>query len=143
MPIELTDSLFEEKGTSRLKRKTKLSNLITRPQLSIFDFLDLIEPLKFFYEDIDPSLRNELFESAEIQLKYSGYIERESIVADKLLRLENLPIGGWIKYSEIESLSTEARQKLNSIKPSTIGQAARIPGVSPNDINVLLVLLGR
>ena len=143
VPIELTDSLFEEKGTSRLKRKTKLSNLITRPQLSIFDFLDLIEPLKFFYEDIDPSLRNELFESAEIQLKYSGYIERESIVADKLLRLENLPIGGWIKYSEIESLSTEARQKLNSIKPSTIGQAARIPGVSPNDINVLLVLLGR
>jgi tRNA uridine 5-carboxymethylaminomethyl modification enzyme len=95
------------------------------------------------YKSIDSSIRNEVFKAAEIQLKYSGYIDRESVVAEKLLRLENVQIGDKFDYEQIDSLSTEARQKLDRIRPETIGQASRIPGVSPSDINVLLVLLGR
>jgi tRNA uridine 5-carboxymethylaminomethyl modification enzyme len=87
--------------------------------------------------------REEIIEAAEIQIKYSGYIERERIIADKLNRLESIKIKGKFDYANLQSLSTEARQKLSRIDPETIAQASRIPGVSPSDINVLLVLAGR
>ena len=137
------DDFLLSKGTTLLRQNSKLDSLIRRPQLSIFDFIDIIGPLDELYKSIDSSLRNEVFKAAEIQLKYSGYIDRESIVAEKLLRLENVQIGDKFDYEQIDSLSTEARQKLDRIRPETIGQASRIPGVSPSDINVLLVLLGR
>jgi len=92
---------------------------------------------------MEVSLRNEVFESAEILLKYSGYIDRETVLAEKMVRLEAVHISDSLDFSSLESLSTEARQKLERIRPKTIGQASRIPGVSPSDINVLLVLLGR
>ena len=139
----VTDELFKAKSTSLLKQNAKLSSLITRPQLSVFDFIDIVGPLKDLYNSIESSMRDEVFSAAEILLKYSGYIDRELVVAEKLLRLEGLAISEWFKYEDIESLSTEARQKLGKVKPKTIGQASRIPGVSPSDINVLLVLLGR
>ena len=139
----LVHKLFINKGTTLLKQNAKLASLITRPQLSIFDFLNIIMPLNDLYNIIDISLRDEVLEAVEIQLKYSGYIDRESLVADKLLRLEGLHINEGFKYEDIESLTIEARQKLSHIRPTTIGQAARIPGVSPSDINVLIVLLGR
>jgi tRNA uridine 5-carboxymethylaminomethyl modification enzyme len=114
-----------------------------RPQLSIFDFLNRITHFDKLYNSIESSLCKEVFESAEILIKYSGYIERENAVADKFKRLEGILLDKRFNYEELESLSTEARQKLLKIKPKTIGQASRIPGVSPSDINVLLVLLGR
>ena len=92
---------------------------------------------------IDQLRRDEILESAEIQIKYSGYIDRERAIADKLHRLEDIQIENRFDYENILSLSTEARQKLTKINPKTIGQASRIPGVSPNDVSVLLVLLGR
>ena len=142
IPAVVTDLLIF-KESSQLKQNSKLEALVRRPQLSLFDFLDIIHPLMELYVTIDHSLRKEVFESAEILIKYSGYIDREFVVAEKLSRLENLLISDRFLYEDLESLSTEARQKLNSVKPKTIGQASRIPGVSPNDINVLLVLLGR
>jgi tRNA uridine 5-carboxymethylaminomethyl modification enzyme len=141
--VDLCKSLFEEKSTAIPKHNTKLNTLITRPQLSIFDFLSFIPKFKSLYEAIPLFLRKEVFESAEILLKYSGYIDREYIVAERALRLEGVVIDKKFNYQHIESLSTEARQKLQKIQPLTIGQASRIPGVSPSDINVLLVLLGR
>ena len=135
--------LLVSKDSAPLKQNTKLDALVRRPQLSIFDFFEFIIPLKELFYGIDSSLRHEVFQAAEITLKYSGYIERESVVADKLIRLENIRITDKFEYQKIDSLSTEARQKLIRINPKTIGQASRIPGVSPSDINVLLVLLGR
>ena len=135
--------LFESKGTALLKHGTKLEALIMRPQLSIFDFIHEVPLLEKLYNSINLSVRNEVFESAEIAIKYSGYIDREVVVAEKMLRLEGISIDKKFDYSSLESLSTEARQKLEKIQPVTIGQASRIPGVSPSDINVLLVLLGR
>ena len=90
-----------------------------------------------------PNRKEEIVEAAEIRIKYKGYIERERVVAEKMHRLENIRIKGHFKYNEIQSLSTEARQKLTAIDPVTLAQASRIPGVSPSDINVLLVLMGR
>ena len=135
--------LLVSKDSAPLKQNTKLDALVRRPQLSIFDFFEFIIPLKELFYGMDSSLRHEVFQAAEITLKYSGYIERESVVADKLIRLENIRITDKFEYQKIDSLSTEARQKLIRINPKTIGQASRIPGVSPSDINVLLVLLGR
>jgi len=140
---DMVTNLLISKKTPSLKQGTKLDLLIKRPQLSIFDFLNLIVPLNTIYSSIDITMRNEVFQLAEIHIKYSGYIERESVVAEKLVRLENVKINEKFDYQHIESLSTEARQKLEIIKPITIGQAARIPGVSPSDINVLLILMGR
>ena len=135
--------LLVTKDSAPLKQNSKLDALVRRPQLSIFDFFEFIIPLKELFYGMDSSLRHEVFQAAEITLKYSGYIERESVVADKLIRLENIRITDKFEYQKIDSLSTEARQKLIRINPKTIGQASRIPGVSPSDINVLLVLLGR
>jgi tRNA uridine 5-carboxymethylaminomethyl modification enzyme len=138
-----TNNLFLKKNTAELKQSTKLASLILRPQLSIFDFIPIVTQLETLYNSIGLNLRQEVFESAEIVLKYSGYIDREYAVAEKLQRLEGVLIDKKLDYFQIESLSTEARQKLSTVCPKTIGQASRIPGVSPSDINVLLVLLGR
>ena len=129
-------------GTTPLKQGVKLIDIILRPQLTIFDVINEVKPLKDFCDRI-PNRRDEIIESAEILMKYSGYIEREKLLADKLKRLENIKIEGKFDYQSIHTLSTEARQKLSAIQPKTIGQASRITGVSPSDINVLLILMGR
>ena len=140
---DFSNKLLLEKGTAVLNHSTRLESLIMRPQLTIFDFIRIIPRFEKLFNSIDISIRKEVMESAEILIKYSGYIERENLVADKFKRLEGILIDKKFNYQQLESLSTEARQKLEKIHPKTIGQASRIPGVSPSDINVLLVLLGR
>jgi len=137
------DPILERKGSAILKQGVKLIDVILRPQISIFDLTEEITPFKSFLKDIPEDRFTEILESAEIAIKYSGYIDREKLVADKFKRLENISIDGRFDYSRISTISTEARQKLSEIQPETIGQASRISGVSPSDINVLLVLLGR
>lgn len=136
------NSKLEQLGTSPLKQKIKLVNLISRPQIRINDLLDTIPQLNDFINDI-PERRDEIIDSAEILMKYSGYIEREKEMAGKVSRLENIQIHEKIDYSKIQSLSTEGREKLIKIKPKTIGQASRISGVSASDISILLIYLGR
>lgn len=136
------NSVLEKAGTSPLKQKTKLVSLLTRPQINFSILEDAIPDLKAISESIK-NRKEEIIEAIEILIKYKGYIEREKIVAEKGKRLENIKIKDRFDYDSIQSLSTEARQKLNKIQPETIGQASRIPGISPNDINVLLVILGR
>lgn len=140
---QYVDHILEKKGSSALKQGVKLIDVILRPQISIFDLVEEITPFKTFLKDIPQERFTEILESAEIAIKYAGYIEREKLVADKYRRLENISIKGKFEYTKILTISTEARQKLNEIQPDTIGQASRISGVSPSDINVLLVLLGR
>jgi len=135
--------ILEGKGSSTLKQGVKLIDVISRPQISIFDLVDDIIPFKTFLTTIPAERFSEILESAEIAIKYSGYIDREKLVADKYRRLENISISGKFEYDKLHTISTEARQKLKEIQPDTIGQASRISGVSPSDINVLLVLLGR
>jgi tRNA uridine 5-carboxymethylaminomethyl modification enzyme len=137
------DPILERKGSANLKQGVKLIDVILRPQISIFDLTQEITPFKSFLKDIPEDRFTEILESAEIAIKYSGYIDREKLVADKFKRLENISIHGRFDYNKIATISTEARQKLSEIQPETIGQASRISGVSPSDINVLLVLLGR
>ena len=131
---------LEELDTTPLVRGCKLVSLIERPQISIESIMAYILPLK---REIDKlgDMRDEVVEATEIEIKYKGYIERERELAEKMIRLENIRIKGKFDYSSIESLSTEARQKLTAIEPETLAQASRIPGVSPSDINVLLVLV--
>lgn len=133
---------LEQMGSMPLQKGCKLIDLITRPQLSILSLSEHISALKQFLDTI-PNRRNEIMECTEILIKYNGYIQREREMADKMLRLENIKIRGRFDYASIQSLSTEARQKLMKIDPETLAQASRIPGVSPSDIQVLLVLLGR
>ena len=145
---ELVNSYFTEHNISPLKQTTKLFDLILRPQLNCDILQALLPDFSVFINNLlaEEKLVNrkeEILEAAEILIKYSGYIDREKMIADKLSRLEYINIPASIDYNSLQSLSTEARQKLSSIRPKTIGQASRIPGVSPNDINVLLVLLGR
>ena len=135
--------ILEEKNTSPLKQGVKLVDIISRPQISIFDLVHDITPFKKFLKEIPENRFDEILESVEILIKYSGYIEREKNLADKYSRLENITIEGKFDYASINSISMEARQKLEKHQPKTIGQASRISGVSPADINVLLVLLGR
>jgi len=134
--------ILEKLGTAVLKQGVKLYDIILRPHVAISDLLEDILPLREFVESI-PNRREEIIEAAEVLIKYSGYIEREKLIAQKLTRLENIDIKGRFQYTSLHSLSTEARQKLENIQPRTIGQASRISGVSPSDINVLLVLMGR
>ena len=138
---EYINSTLENLGSAPLKQGVKLFDIIMRPQLSIGSVVDALTPLKHFIQEHD--IREEIVEAAEILIKYSGYIERERLLADKLSRLENLVIAGKFNYDELTNLSIEARQKLSKIQPRTIGQASRISGVSPADINVLLILMGR
>jgi tRNA uridine 5-carboxymethylaminomethyl modification enzyme len=137
------DHILKQKGSSALKQGVKLIDIIQRPQISIFDLLEDISPLKTFLSAFPEERLKEFLESVEIAIKYSGYIEREKLVADKYRRLENISITGRFDFGSLLTISTEARQKLTEIQPDTIGQASRISGVSPSDINVLLVLLGR
>ena len=139
---DINDYLIQNE-ISPLKHSTKLFDLILRPQLNIAILENILPELREKNFQIDQLRRDEILESAEIQIKYSGYIDRERAIADKLHRLEDIQIENRFDYENILSLSTEARQKLTKINPKTIGQASRIPGVSPNDISVLLVLLGR
>lgn len=136
------NSALEAIGTTPLRMGCKISDLIGRPQVSIKQLAEIIPKLKEAL-DTPQNRKEEIAEAAEIRIKYKGYIEREKIVADKMHRLEDIRIKGRFKYSELHEISTEGRQKLEHIDPDTLGQASRIPGVSPSDINVMLVLLGR
>ena len=140
---DLINDFLLSKKSAVLTQGTKLENLILRPQLSIWDFVEIIPAFSKLVNSIGESMRKEIMDYVEISIKYSGYIDRETVVADKYIRLENINIINKFDYLKILSLSTEARQKLNKLQPSSIGQASRIPGVSPSDINVLLILLGR
>ncbi len=140
---QFINDLLAQKETSLLKQGVKLRDIILRPQITIFDLIEPIVPFKRFLRDIPVERFNEIVESAEILIKYSGYIDRERLMADKFKRLENLVIEGKFDYQSIHTISTEARQKLTKLNPKTIGQASRISGVSPADINVLLIMMGR
>ncbi len=152
--IEFTSSLtvrpddvngwFASEGISPLQQGTRLSQLILRPQLTILSLAEHIEALrKFIDSNIEEERRDEIIEAAEIKLKYQGYIDREKSVAEKIHRLEEVKLSDRTDYMSITSISTEARQKLMKIRPATIAQASRIPGISPSDINILLLMLGR
>ena len=139
---KLINSALEALGTTPLQFGCKLVDLVNRPQLNLQNLSEIIPQLREVLNR--PKNRQaEIAEAAEIRMKYKGYIDRERIVADKMHRLENIKIKGHFNYNELQGLSTECRQKLEKIQPETLAQASRIPGVSPSDINVLLVLMGR
>ena len=138
----LVNDYLRSKNSAELKNGCKLSDLVLRPQLNITDLVEAIPALKQ-KTDLISSRKEEIIEATEVLLKYEGYIEREKLIAEKLQRLEHVALKGRIDYNSILSLSTEARQKLTKIDPENIGQASRIPGISPSDVNILLVLLGR
>jgi tRNA uridine 5-carboxymethylaminomethyl modification enzyme len=139
---KLINSALEALGTTPLQFGCKLVDLVSRPQLNLQNLADIIPQLKEIL-DRPANRKDEIAEAAEIRMKYKGYIERERIVAEKMHRLENIRIRGHFDYASLQGLSTECRQKLMKIQPETLAQASRIPGVSPSDINVLLVLMGR
>lgn len=136
------NAFLESIGTTPLREGCKIFDLIARPQINMANLSEISPQLKELL-DAAPNRKEEITEAAEIKMKYKGYIEREKMIADKMHRLEDIKIRGRFKYSEMQQLSTEARQKLEKIDPETLAQASRIPGVSPSDINVMLVLLGR
>jgi tRNA uridine 5-carboxymethylaminomethyl modification enzyme len=140
---QFVNQLLTSKGTSELKQGVKLYDLILRPQISIFDLIKPITPFHTFLGKIPDNRKREIIQGAEISIKYEGYINREKSLAEKLSKFEDIVIEDKFNYNQLESISTEARQKLTRINPRTIGQAKRISGVSPADINVLLILLGR
>ena len=136
------NAYLNQMGYGDLQQTCKLIDIVSRPNVTISGLADTLPELK---EKID-SLgfrKEEIVESTEINIKYKGYIEREKLAADKLHRLDNIRLPKDFDYNSVQSLSTEARQKLSRIQPATIGEASRIPGVSPNDVSVLLVLMGR
>lgn len=133
---------LEALGTTPLRAGCKLIDLIARPHLNLTNLSEIIPDLKAAL-DTPANRKEEITEAAEIKMKYKGYIERERLIADKMHRLEDIKIKGRFNYSELHEISTEGRQKLERIDPETLAQASRIPGVSPSDINVMLVLLGR
>ena len=139
---ERINPFLERIGTAPLKHGVKLMDLLTRPHIDLQLMAGEVAPLNELLQQV-AERNEEIIESADIEIKYSGYIKRERIMADKITRLEDIRIKDKFNYNEIQSLSTEARQKLTNINPETIAQASRIPGVSPNDISVLLILLGR
>ena len=141
----LINPSLEELGTTPLHHGCKLEELISRPQITINNIAPHILPFKKELDRIiaDDIRRSEIIEAAEIQIKYKGYISREQQMAEKMIRLESIKIKGKFNYSELQHISIEARQKLEAIQPATLAQASRIPGVSPSDINVLMVLMGR
>lgn len=136
------NSALESLGTTPLREGCKLIDLVARPQINLQNLSELVPELKQLIASL-PNRNDETTEAAEIKMKYKGYIERERMVADKMHRLENIKIKGHFNYLEMEQLSTEARQKLAKINPDTLAQASRIPGVSPSDINIMLVLMNR
>ena len=140
-PHDINPAL-EALGTTPLREGCKIADLIARPQLTMKNLADILPGLRQALESL-PDRKEEITEAAEIKMKYKGYIERERLVAEKMHRLENIKIRGHFRYSEMQQLSTEARQKLEKIDPETLAQASRIPGVSPSDINIMLVLMKR
>ena len=136
------NALLERVGTAPLREGCRISDLIARPQVSLDALCEVLPQLREQVE-LSPNRKREIAETAEIGIKYKGYIERERLVADKMHRLEDIRIKGHFRYDELHEISTEGRQKLTRIQPETLGQASRIPGVSPSDINVLLVLMHR
>ena len=135
---------LEGRGLQPVKQGMKLINFVLQPALDLNILAEgLPELARFIDENIEPERREEIIEAAEVLMKYDGYIKREQLVADKLRRLEDVKIRGRLDYESIKALSTEARQKLRKIDPETIGQASRIPGISPADVNILLLLMGR
>ena len=133
---------LQKLGTTPLQFGCKISELVARPQLSIASLAKIIPALEAKLSQLNDR-KEEIIEATEVKMKYKGYIEREKLVAEKMHRLENIKIKGRFDYSKLHEISTEGRQKLERIDPETLAQASRIPGVSPSDINVLLVLLGR
>lgn len=140
-PTEI-NRFLEEIGTNPVPQKMKAINIAARPQVKLNQLLEQIKDARN-NKFLDSGRADEIIESAEIKIKYEGYIQREKIIADKIRRLENLKIPADIDYGELMSISTEGRQKLQKIKPANIGQAGRISGVSPSDVNILLMYLGR
>lgn len=136
------NSALESLGTTPLREGCKLIDLVARPQINLQNLSELVPELKQLIASL-PNRNDETAEAAEIKMKYKGYIERERMVADKMHRLESIKIKGRFNYSEMEQISTEARQKLTKIDPETLAQASRIPGVSPSDINIMLILMNR
>lgn len=141
---EWVNARFEELGIAPLRQSVKLHDLILRPQLTVAMLAEMLPGVaSYIGNNIEQDRRAEIIEAAEILMKYNGYIERERLIADKIRRLEDVKLGDRIDYDTVKSISTEARQKLKKIMPQTIAQASRIPGISPSDINILLLLLGR
>ena len=140
-PEEINEFL-ERSGTSPLKQKVKIIEVARRPQVILVELIEEIAGLKMIYEDCG-NRAGEIMEAAEIAIKYEGYISRERQMADKIKRLERIKLDEHFDYNRLKSISTEARQKLSRIKPASIGQASRISGVSPSDISVLLIYMGR
>ena len=134
---------LEKAGFESLKQGVKLKELLLRPQFNFEILLPMIEALAELVDGIPEPLRNETVEAAEIMIKYEGYIDRERQIADKIQRLDAVRIPAGFVFSELKSLSTEARQKLEKHRPETIGEASRIPGISPSDVNILLLMLNR
>lgn len=141
-PAEM-ETLLTEAGTTPLRQGTKLADLIQRPQLNVMMLAGAVRPLGNLIDEIPADRREEIVEAAEILIKYRGYIAREQLIADKLGRLEDLKLPADIDYSSIKAISTEGRQKLERHRPETVGEASRIPGISPSDINILLLLMNR
>lgn len=138
------DGLLSRVGSSPLKQSVKLRELVLRPQLTVALLSEALPELKEYIDkNIEAERRSEIIEAAEVLMKYQGYIDREQMIADKIQRLEDVKLGGRIDYMQVQSLSTEARQKLERIRPETVAQASRIPGISPSDVNILLLLMGR
>ena len=135
--------VLESHGAQPLTQGQRLHDLLLRPQLNFAIMAEALPELKAQLDALEDARRDEIVEATEIAIKYRGYIERETLIADRVSRLDNVTLRGKFDYSQIRQLSTEARQKLQAIDPETVGQASRIPGVSPSDINILLVLLGR
>lgn len=135
--------LLEQESLPTLKQGCKLADLVLRPEHHLDHLVQLVPALHQFTDGLPLDLRSEIIEAVEIEMKYAGYIDREKQMAEKISRLDYLKIQGKFDYLSITQLSTEARQKLHAIDPQTIGQASRIPGISPSDINILLLLLGR
>lgn len=138
-----TEQMFINKNTDQLNFSQKLYQILIRPQITIFDLVEYIPSFNKLVKSIPEDIYHEVLYCTEIEVKYSGYINKEQLIVDKLSRLENITIKGKFDYSTITALSYEAREKLIKIQPETISQARRIPGISPSDISILLVLLGR
>jgi tRNA uridine 5-carboxymethylaminomethyl modification enzyme len=136
------NAFLERSGTSALRQKMKLMEIAKRPQVLLNELIDEIPGLKEIEKECGKRA-GEIMEAAEISIKYEGYIKRERLMADKIKRLERIKLGPEFDYNKLKSISTEGRQKLSKIKPANIGQASRISGVSPSDISVLLIYMGR
>ena len=141
--VPVINPVLESLGLQPLTQGQRLHDLLLRPQLNIKLLAQALPEFQARLDALEKMRREEIIEAAEIAIKYRGYIERETLIADRVARLENVTLKGKFDYSQIHQISTEARQKLQAIDPETVGQASRIPGVSPSDINILLVLLGR